>query len=687
LPEVTGILEELKSQAPKNLSNPPKPSDDPSFQTKTDEEPFLGGCPIDLDRKLKDGRTVKQALEYEIAREVEESIQASYVQEDKIRKWNKQYQGIAEPKSDPYPGCANIFIPLTRWLTDTIVVRVFDVLFGQRKVWVFKALKPELADIVKKLEDSFDWWQKWVAHLKKTLYSPIMQSIKTGVGIIKFDYVRKKRTVVRYATEEEKKDKKLKKYRTAEGELVVKMPVTIYEGPVVRPVPREDFLISPDASSIKDARMVGMRFYLRKPEVELRIKQGYYYPEIIDKFYSPQELDDTKQERLASKGIDIRITVPDKFRMYEIWTKFDVDDDGEEDDICVVWYHQNKTICRAIYNPFFYGMRPFKDLVFYPVEYSFDGDGTCQILEQIQHEVNTQHNQRLDRMNQINAPMYIRRSDSTSTDFKIYPGKIWDVDDIETSIKELRFSDVYASTWQEESVLNSYAEKSVGVTPHVMGQPTSERPVAKDTNLLLQEANKKFKFGIENFRGDLGETGMMLLELFAQYQPVWIEVDSKTEVVQSRTLNFPLEYIRDGIAVDMAASTELLNTEVRIARNQQAYAMLSDYSNKLGGMISAVVSPNVPPAMKEYIIEVSKTGKKLMQRIFEDFDIIDASELIKEIPAELAQQTPPPMPPQGMPPQQGQMPQQGQPQGQPQRPPQRPQQRPMPQRPQGGMVR
>jgi hypothetical protein len=165
---------------------------------------------------------------------------------------------------------------------------------------------------------------------------------------------------------------------------------------------------------------------------------------------------------------------------------------------------------------------------------------------------------------------------------------------------------------------------------------------------LLQEMNKKFKFGIDNVRAELSEIGMMVLEMFAQYRPKYeYMVDGGTQYEQ-KTIDFPLELLRDGLTVDLAASSELLNTEVRREINLTLYQLLSDYMTKTASMVQAILSPQVPPEFKKYLINSAKVGEKLLGQIVGDFGGWEKDDLVVPLEAsvnlEKAMAPPPPSP-------------------------------------------
>jgi len=609
---------------------------------KAFEQDFDGGKSIDLDRVMDGGGTLEEALKSEMSTILEKSLSNQQGLIDKISKWQRQYRGDKDEKTHPYEGCSNIAIPLTRWLVDTVLVRVIDVIFGQKKVWIIRAKNAQFKPLVSKLEDGLDWWQKHIVKFRDKIFSPLMQSVKMGTGIVKFDYVKQQRLAYRYATPEEKKDRTILKYKTAEGELLVKRPSTTYEGPNIFAVSREDLVIDSEAATIDDARLVGFRTYPWKSKIESKVRQGIYREGIVEHLQG-DSIDDTKKTRAEVQDKQVEEFDKDRPEIWTLWTRYDVDDDGEEDDIVVTFHKETGTILRAIYNPLFMGFRPLVKLVGLPVEYSFDGDGLCGILEQVQEGIDTQHNQRIDRMNQINAPQYIIREGSGIEGQKTFPGKKWIVDNITTAIAMMQFPDVYPSNFNEEAVLNDIAQKSVGVTPGVMGIPTSERPVARETMQLIQEANKKFKFIIDNLREAFKQIGMMGLEYFAQYHPKWTFHKEGGEPMDVDVIDFPKEFLRDGITIDLTASSELLNQEVRRQINMVVYQLMRDYFSQMGQLLQTMASGMLPPATFPYFMQVIMLGGKMMREILKDFDIVDADEMFEKLekainPEQLMQQ-------------------------------------------------
>jgi len=579
---------------------------------------------------MESGGKLREELSIHVGQTLDQELKNDEPLKNKLPYWHDQYKGKREPKSFPWENCANVAIPLTRSNTDAIFVRIVDAIFNKVKLWIAKAQKKEFVGFDKELEDQLNWFQKNILQLKKKLFSPLLECVKTGTGIVMIVNEEKHDTRYAYATATEIKDKTVKKYK-AKGEStpLVKRIDKSYIGPNIYPIPRSDWVISSDATSIDDAYMCGFRVRFRKPQIDLKVRQGLYDKEEAEKLVQPDRVDEATERRAESQGKEIKKTEYEK--PYEIWQlhmHYDVDEDGEEDDIVISYHRNTGAILRCIYNPLFKKFRPFQDFVFYPTEYSFDGEGICEILEPLQKVADTITNQRLDTLTLINAPWIFVRAGSGLEDLKPSPGKTIPVnDELEGAVKIVQHPGPYSATFEEEDRINAYADRAVGITPAVMGISTAERPVAKETLALQQEANKKFKAGIDNLRDKLSEFAWKLVDFFTQYQPTYKYGDMGEE----ETIRFPTEYMRDGINIELATSSEMLNQEIRREITLTIYQILSDYMTKMAGMAQVLENVQVPSGFKQLIVDANKISVKLLSRLLEDFEIKDAEDLVLDI--------------------------------------------------------
>lgn len=596
---------------------------------------YRGGLDVNLKRVCDSGRTVEDELSSYLKENLDQELRNQAKLVKNIGRAERQYVGRKSAKSFPWPNASNVSVPETRKNVDTVLVRILDAVFNRRKIFIVKANKPELMDAARQVEKALDWFFKHVIRLKQKLFPAILQGLKSGTGIVHITWETKRESIYRYATQEELYDDSVHKYKLdGTKDKAVKDVQTYYEGPQWVAIPREDFIISSDATCIKDAKLVGFREYLTASDIRLREKQKVYRKGVSKKLFSPDKHDEIKESRAENQGKTLKPTEANMpFEVWTLWVKYDVDDDGEGDSIITSFHPNSGTILRSIYNPVFTGNRPFVKVVPWPMEFSFDGDGLCNAMYNIQEAVDAIQNQRIDRGTLLNAYVTIGRAGIGLDNFKFSPGKHYTCDEnpSEEVFRVLQVPDVSPSQFQEQSVLSALGERMCGISPAMQGISTSERPVAKETFALIEEANKKFKSQIDNIRDDMTEGAYQTLELMAQYQPTLRYKEDQDGEWVEQTVDIPIMSLREGFDIELAASTEVLSQEVRREIWLNVLMMIRQYNTDLGGMANMVASLEVPSDVKKVVIEANRIGVEVMKNILIDYDVPNAEALVMDL--------------------------------------------------------
>ena len=585
-----------------------------------------GGKPIKLDKKGKSGRPLEEELSAHLKETLDQEIQNHKSLFDKLKRWHRLYK--AEKRGDrPKPWMADVSIPLARKISDAIYVRVMDMVFNKRKIVLFRSKKEVSAEEMDKIrtqEKAFNNYVLSDLSLKEKMKFPTRQTVNSGTGVVKIVYETKNKTIYRYASEEDRLNSAVKKYRLpGTKDTVVKESAIVFRGPNVYPVDRAKWIISTDATTIEDAYLTGFSFERRKSQLDTLAARKVYRKEAVEKLTEnqPNEMDET---RAASAGVELKRTkYTEPYTLWELWLRYDCDNDGEEDDICITFHRESGQILKAIYNPIFYGYRPFVDFKgASQVEYTYDGEGVCEIIEPLSEELDTLHNLMLDRMKLINLPMGLYQTGIGLTDKDLEPGKWTSVDvNPNDAFKIIEQPDKVFTIEREVNWIINQADLVCGVTPASLGISTAERPVAKETMVNQEESNKKFKSWTDNFRSGYRELFYKLLEGFAQYQPEYTYTDENGEF---HSVDMPTGNIRDYLDVDLEVSSETMNQEVRREVEVMKYQLISDYATKIAGMAQALASPQVPSEFKKFILDVNDKGSRSLEKVMSNFDESEA---------------------------------------------------------------
>lgn len=599
-----------------------------------DIDTWDGGKKIDLDKTLPSGKSVRNELEAHLSETIDKELKNHKGVEDKIKRCQKIYSGKKDKKSYPWPHSSNVSVPIARSDADAIYVREMDSIFNKQKLVLLSPKNSQMGDEeeaqLRQQENAINHYLINTLNLKEHLKPVFQQKTVSGTGVLKIRYEVKNRQVYDYASPDEEDNKGVKKYEFEspggrKGKLV-KRPSVVFKGPTVYPVSRENFLISSDATDVDEAYFCADRFWRRKQQLKSMAKRGVYDPDAVERLTTsdPKGL---QKARAEERGVKIDKTkYEEPYELWECWFKYDVDGDGEEDDIVVVFHVPSKQILSAIYNPIFYNYRPYVAFKGWPIAYSFDGQGICEKLESIQAEIDTIHNQRLDRMHMLTMPMVLYRSGVGLEKFQLSPGLCQPVDiDPKDVFSVIQVPDTYASTEREETRSVGYADRDAGVTPESLGISTAERPVASETAARQEEANKKFAWWIDCDRAGIKEIIYKMLESFAQYQPIYSYVDENR---QYQEVEMPRGNIRDTINVDLTVSTEVVNMGTRRDVALMKFQLVKSYSDSTLPVVQQLCVPNVPSDYKKVAAEYLQVWNRLITDVIANFDERDPRKQI-----------------------------------------------------------
>ncbi|MEW6045002.1 MAG: hypothetical protein AB1609_00735 [Bacillota bacterium] len=148
-------------------------------------------------------------------------------------------------------------------------------------------------------------------------------------------------------------------------------------------------------------------------------------------------------------------------------------------------------------NPYHrHGKKPFIATSFEPLPGEFYGLSAVQIIEHLQHELNTTRNQRIDNVSLVLNRMWkVRRSAEVNPDELISRphGVIWV--DSPDDVTELAMTDVTSSSYNEERVIKEDMENALGVPAVVRGVNPARRETA--TEVVTKNTSAGFRFDVK----------------------------------------------------------------------------------------------------------------------------------------------------------------------------------------------
>lgn len=282
---------------------------------------------------------------------------------------------------------------------------------------------------------------------------------------------------------------------------VVERPEVIWDDNRLFNIDYYDFYPDPRATSIDDARFCFHREWATKQEIMDKIEvltmaeSGIvYYPdwEKIETEGS-EALEEGRWERISSVGLQPETS--DGRLQGKSMGLFEVLNYWEDDRHCII-INRSELIYEGSSPYWRHGKKPFVVSVFEPLPNEFYGLSGVQIMENLQHELNTIRNQRIDNVSMIlNRMVKARRNaDIDPSELISRPnGIVWldKLDDIE----EFRMSDITSSGYNEESIVKLDMENALAVPSVIRGADTSGRETA--TEVVTKSTNAGMRFDVK----------------------------------------------------------------------------------------------------------------------------------------------------------------------------------------------
>ena len=421
-------------------------------------------------------------LEAWIGQRLEDAITTKAERDEKIQSWRNTYAGATlEDREPAFEGGANTRIPIARVMTDALLYRLVQSHFGvEPYIRVNPVSGTYFIEQAKALETALDHVNK-LSKLLVAGYLTIKDALIAGTGICKTIWDQDWKLV---------RDGKKRKY------------VLRFNAPNTIHIPTEDFIIYPEVNTdIDTADIVGHRFYRRWDGLQRGVATGIYNEEWVAELEGKSgvsgSLNKDTNAVLPTKdtGIDWKDT---PFELYELIISYDLDDDGLNEDYLITIERNSKQIVRFMEYPIAFGERWYHAYVPCPVSNSFYGESLIGLLESLDEEITTLHNQRIDNTTLVNMPMFtcIVGSPALKDKEKAYPGKIWPVtqnDELKPLMQVPPLRDNYL---QDEIRLFDYAKYISGQSEISIGGLPSSGRTAYEIEASLAEGSIRIRLQV-----------------------------------------------------------------------------------------------------------------------------------------------------------------------------------------------
>ena len=388
----------------------------------------------------------------------------------------------------------------------------------------------------------------------------------------------------------------------------------IYDAPYMQNIELTDFFFDPYGTNIDNCEYVIHRYWLPMHKLLEMATNGQ-----LD--ITPAELKEkvrpSGRNATSDKAYDKASTInmgskpmrSNEVEVLEYWT-----------DACKCLVLNRDVVALVAPNPYWHRRKPFSKWECVPVSGEFYGIGIIEMCRQLQVELNTTRNQRIDNVSMALNRMYtiLRTANIDTTQLRSRPNGFIEVDDHD-DLKEIPIHEVKDSGFSEETIIKNDMDVTSGVYNYTRGEPADRRETATTASILAQAGNDRFESEVLQIGwGGFSDSALQLAWLNRQY----ITMDTVIAVVGDNGQQSSVMINQDDIDVDLQiipAPSSLFSA----ANKQIQQNALVQLSNIL------VNNPVVN--QEEYL-----------KRVFEAFDFTDADKLIaKQAPVQQTPEIPP----------------------------------------------
>lgn len=443
-----------------------------------------------------------------------EAEQARRTREGKWQTWYKLYRSYAE-KRDTGDRRANLFIPYVYSIVETVVPRLIAAVFSSRPYIGILPVKEEAIENAKDMENLIDYQLTQKIGIIGVATSWFKEALIYGTSILKVGW--------EYEEAEVWVDEPLMEiFGFPIGSRRVKKVQPVKDDPLVEHIDLWDFYIDPRAKDIDEAdycihkvfrdisylkRMEEQGIYKNIDEVVKVSKEGAgsWYEEGV----GTTAFETGMNTRLGLIGMQSIDKPSNKIEVLEYWT-----------DDRVIAVANRSVVIRNDENPYHHRKKPFVRLVDVLVPHEFYGIGEIEPIEDLQYELNSLRNQRMDNINILINRMWkvIRGADIDVRQLISRPGGIIEVDDM-NDVQELQMTDLSGNAIENViEMVRRDMDNADGVYDYARGETTDRRETATTASLLSRAANERFNLKVKLIE-DLGmrRLGMLLTQLNQQY--------------------------------------------------------------------------------------------------------------------------------------------------------------------------
>lgn len=547
------------------------------------------------------------------------------------RECLKMYNGVPkmQTRDIPIPNAPNIEVTIGAIASDVIYAQALDLIFSMTPLVTVRP-KPKYREDQLTV-DTAKALQRFVNHLatapdmnfRFAFENALLDDVQLGTGGLYVPFVKKK-----------------KKTKTAK---------VLWQGPKFYAIPLEDIIVPLGSSQgLQETTFFGVRYYYTQGEVMALARENGWDLRGMQPLHSKDWVRSTR-EVLGRQmdGLNRRGTLIDI--IYLNW-QFDIDGDGLDEDLLVVWNHSGRSILYYNYNPM--DSRPGAVMNYQKQAHLFFGLGVLQMLQPYEEKLSDVHNYSTLNILLANSRMW-GGSSNLSENLQIIPGRYIPMENPNEDFKGFEMADVYNSIWQDQLMTMQLANHRVGINDVSQGGQIPSRTPGITAMSFLQQVNRRFTPAFDSMRLCAAEalrqgcyrckeqllSGNQKLSLW--FYELLGPSDGNLVINVLKRENF-----EEHVDMELTASSASINQEADKQNAIMLTNILGQYYQRTLQLVMLAANPETPPEVASIAKKIADSAGELIDRTIRTFDqvrdpgsfIIHVEEELNKIEATSAEQ-------------------------------------------------
>lgn len=577
-----------------------------------------------------------QRLQDWLSLEMHDAMGIRKVLENHWRDLLRMYESVPKNPVRNYPveNAPNYEVCLGAIAVDALYAQVVDLIFTVTPLVTCRPVphmkNDKLAnDTAKALQKWVNWMAKEELKLEECKDSALLDGIKLGSMLLYTPWI------------ENVKKTKVHKVTSAH--------------PQTYAWPPEDVITPMGANytSLQNLRWLGLRSWPTTTELrELadRNKWDLGENECNIKRIGVKSWVTNRREALGRQFEGMRIK-SDVYELIYIFAYFDIDDDGIEEDLFIVWEQTAKKVLYASYNDS--DNRPVEDGHYQKREHLFWGIGVLEMVKAFEEGASDFFNYWVLNSMQANTKDIVARAGTFPENWVRWPGRLTEIDgDPSTDFKEVQMHSTDASLPQAISMTVGFAERRVGLNDMNTPRPSQvlgSRTPGITALTMLQQVNKRFTPAFNSLKGAFSNSIKQGCYRYSEkLKAISLTEMADNEIVQHifsvlghEDGNLVLDLLRKEnfareIDVEMTASAASVNAEADRQNAAMLMNILAQYYTRVMELMTLMANPQVPQPIRDVAAKIATAMGEIIDRTVRTFDSMrDPAQFVIDVSAEL----------------------------------------------------